>query len=70
MKTGVTIIQILIGIALSGLILLQAKGVGLGRTFGATPYHSRRGMEFVVFRFTIALSVIFVALSMVNQFLI
>jgi preprotein translocase subunit SecG len=64
------IIQIVVGIALSGLVLLQANGVGLGRTFGGQSYHSRRGMEFVVFRLTIFLAVAFVAVSLASQLLV
>jgi preprotein translocase subunit SecG len=68
MKDALTIAQMLIGIILSALILLQAKGIGLGRTFGGgAAYHSRRGMEVLIFRFTIILAVIFVIISIVNQ---
>lgn len=67
MKLPLLIVQIVSGIILTSLILLQAKGTGLGRTFGSSAYHSRRGMEFLVFRFTIILSVFFVVVSIVNQ---
>lgn len=62
-----TVIQIIVAIILSALILLQAKGTGLGRTFGSTTYHSKRGMEFIVFRSTIVLAVLFVLISVLNQ---
>jgi preprotein translocase subunit SecG len=48
---------------------MQAKGTGLGRTFGQASYHSKRGVEFVVFRFTIAIAAMFVVISIVSQFL-
>lgn len=67
MKIGLEIAQIIIGIAVSVLILLQAKGTGLGRTFGSTAYHSRRGLETLMFKSTIALAIIFVAISVVAQ---
>lgn len=67
MKIGLEIAQIVIGIAVSVLILLQAKGTGLGRTFGSTAYHSRRGLETLMFKTTIALAIIFVAISVVAQ---
>lgn len=67
MKLVFLILQIVTGIVLTTLILLQAKGTGLGRAFGGQTYHSRRGMEFIVFRFTIFLSVFFVVVSVVNQ---
>jgi protein translocase SecG subunit len=67
MKTTLLFVQIIVAIAMSALILIQAKGTGLGRTFGQGTYHSKRGVEFVVFRFTIVLAVIFVAISIANQ---
>ena len=62
MKNSLLIAQIIIGIILSGLILLQSKGVGLGRSMGGM-YHSKRGMEIIVFRATIILSVLFAIVS-------
>ncbi len=69
MKLALTIIQIVVSVALAGLILLQAKGVGLGRTMGPVAYHSKRGVENLVFRLTIILSCIFVALAVAVQFI-
>ena len=66
MKPTLLAIQIIVGLSLSGLILLQAKGTGLGRAFGSTSYHSKRGVETLVFRTTIILAVIFVVLSVFN----
>ncbi len=68
MKPTLLAIQIIVGLSLSGLILLQAKGTGLGRAFGSTSYHSKRGVETLVFRTTIILAVIFVVLSVFNAF--
>lgn len=59
--------QIIIGVAVSALILLQAKGTGLGRAFGSTAYHSRRGLETLMFKSTIVLAVTFVIVSIVGQ---
>ncbi|MFH0943462.1 MAG: preprotein translocase subunit SecG [Candidatus Beckwithbacteria bacterium] len=63
-----TFVQILIGIILISLILLQAKGTGLGTTFGgqSQAYHSKRGVERVVFTSTIIFSVLFVLVSILN----
>ena len=66
MKTWIMIGQIVTGIVLSGLILLQAKGTGLGRAFGSVAYHSKRGVEKMVFRSTIIIAIIFVVLSLLN----
>lgn len=70
MQTTLTIVIIVISIILIGLVLMQAKGVGLGRSFGSSSYHSRRGLERIVFRATIVISVIFVLLAVANQFLV
>jgi preprotein translocase subunit SecG len=63
MQTYLTVGQIIIGLVLSGLILLQAKGVGLGRSFGSSNYHSKRGVEKLTFRSTIVLAIVFTLLS-------
>ncbi len=67
MKIAMQVAQIIIGIAVSALILLQAKGTGLGRSFGSTAYHSRRGLETLLFKTTIVLAVSFVLVSIVGQ---
>ncbi len=70
MKLALSVLQIVVAIGLSILILLQPKGTGMGRAFGSTAYHSRRGLETLVFRFTIVLAVLFVVTAIVNQLLI
>ena len=61
----VNVFQILVALTLIGAVLLQAKGQGLGNIFGGggETYHTRRGVERVLFRGTIALMVTFVLLS-------
>lgn len=49
---------------------MQAKGVGLGRSLGSSAYHSRRGLERIVFRGTIVVAVLFCLISIVNQLLL
>lgn len=63
-----SILQIIISIALISVILLQAKGVGLGRTFGGGGefYKSRRGVEKIIFQITIILTVLFLLSSILN----
>jgi preprotein translocase subunit SecG len=60
--------QLLVSIALIFVILLQAKGSGLGGIFGQadTVYRTKRGVEKTLFQLTIALAVLFVALSVVS----
>lgn len=66
------LIQIILGIALAGLILLQAKGAGLsggpfGNVFAA--YSTKRGVEKVIFELTIALAILFFLSSAVQLIL-
>ena len=61
MKIVFSIIHIIVSVLLIGLIVLQSKGSGLGAAFGGsnTSYHSKRGMEKIVFSLTIFLAVAF-----------
>lgn len=71
MKLPLTIVQIALGIVVSALILLQAKGTGLGRTsFSPMAYHSRRGFEKLIFKATIVLTSLFVLTSGAAYFVI
>ena len=60
--------QIVISVAVTAAILLQARGTGLSGTFGgeSTAYRSRRGLERTLYRLTIALAAAFVVLSVVS----
>jgi preprotein translocase subunit SecG len=63
---NIALIIIAVGLMLS--ILFQVKGGGLGGIFGQadTVYRTRRGVEKTLFRMTIVLAVLFVALSIVS----
>lgn len=63
MQNMLPIIQIILSIAIMGLILLQQRGTSLGSSFGgdSANYTSRRGMEKTIFILTIVLSVLFFA---------
>jgi len=54
--------QLIVSVALMASILLQARGAGLGATFGgdSSVYRSRRGIEKRLFQFTIILATLFV----------
>ncbi len=60
------VVQIIIAIALTVAILLQARGAGLGSVFGGTGavFKTRRGIDKLLFRTTIVLSVVFGLLSL------
>ena len=62
------LIQIIISIALITVILLQARGSGLGGIFGgdSSIYKTRRGVEKTLFQATIGLSIAFFAVSILN----
>lgn len=56
-KSILPVAQIIISVALSAAILLQQRGSGLSATFGGdgSSYRTRRGLEKVLFNFTLAL---------------
>ena len=53
--------QVTVSVALMASILLQARGAGLGATFGgdSSVYRSRRGIEKRLFQFTVVLAIVF-----------
>lgn len=67
----INLIQIIISIALIAIILLQAKGSGLGGIFGgdSSIYKTRRGVEKTLFQATIGLAVAFFAVSILSVLL-
>lgn len=60
--------ELVIAVAVATAILLQARGTGLGSTFGgeSTAYRSRRGLERTLFRLTIVLIVVYVAIALLG----
>ena len=67
MPIYLTIAQIVIAVALIGVLALQVKGGGLGGIFGQSDgvYRTRRGVEKTLFQVTIVLAAIFIVLSIV-----
>ena len=65
MQQTLVIIQVIVSVSLIAVILIQAKGVGLGRAWGGGGefYKSRRGVEKVIFRLTVVLVALFLASS-------
>jgi len=68
MPTYLNIAQIIISLALITVILLQVRGGGLGGIFGQpdTVYRTRRGLEKTLFRLTIVLVIIFIAIAIIT----
>ncbi len=56
-------VAIALAVLLGGSILLQARGAGLGATFGgdSNVYRTKRGLEKILFRATILLAILFFA---------
>lgn len=65
MKSALLIGQIILAVIITILVLLQAQGNGLGKnwTGGGETYHTRQGVEKVVFVATIVSIIIFIATS-------
>ena len=71
MKDILLIANIVVSIAIVILILVQGKGAGLGSAWGGSGemYQTRRGVEKLTLRLTVALIVVFFVLSVLNLFL-
>lgn len=68
MENILFIVQFSISVILISLILLQVKGVGLGRAWGGGGefYKSRRGVEKWIFQLTILFAFLFLITSVLN----
>lgn len=66
MQTALLIAQMIAAILIVGAVLLQAQGNGFGAAWGGggETFHTRRGVEKVVFYFTIVAIVLFAAISL------
>lgn len=65
------LIQIFIAILLIVVVLIQARGAGLGEAWGGSSefFTSRRGMEKIIFLATIVLAALFLLSSIVSLIL-
>lgn len=68
MKTAISLIQIILGILLVLVIIIQQKGSGLGSSFGGdlSFYRTKRGAEKLLFYATIALAFFFILSSLIG----
>ncbi|MCL5784247.1 MAG: preprotein translocase subunit SecG [Patescibacteria group bacterium] len=66
MKPVISVIQIILGILLIVVIILQQKGAGLGSSFGGdlSFYRTKRGAEKLLFYATIVIAVAFILSSL------
>ena len=68
MKIVLLVVQIVISVLLVGSILLQARGTGLGSAWGGggESYRSKRGVEKILLYGTVALTLLFLVLAIIN----
>ena len=70
MPTGqiISIAQFILAVALTGSILLQARGSGLGASFGGegNVYRTKRGVEKRLFQATVVFAILFFGVSLAN----
>ena len=69
MATALYVVQIILAITLITVILLQVKSASLGSAFGgsdASIYTTRRGIDKVLYNFTIILSAVFLITSITD----
>lgn len=69
-KQFLALIQIILGILVIALIILQSKGTGIGSTFGGDMgfYGTKRGAERLLFITTIVVSTLFMITLIVGIF--
>lgn len=70
MKFFLTALQVIVSITLIGAILLQQKGAGLGTVFGGAGnvFSTKRGVDKILFRATIFLSLLFFMIALSSLF--
>ena len=74
LEDALNIIQLILAVVLIMVVLLQTKGSTMGGLFGgggdsSSVYRTRRGFEKRLFQFTIALSVTFFVVALINSIL-
>lgn len=71
MKSVLIIINIIVSIVIVGLILMQGRGAGLGSAWGGggEMFQTRRGIEKVTLRITIACIILFFIISLISFFI-
>jgi len=68
MNQALSIIQIIISIIVTVLVLMQSQGEGLNSSWsgGGETYHTRRGVEKIVFYLTIFFIALFIITALAN----
>lgn len=71
MKSLLPYIQIILSVVLVAIILLQRTGAQVGGAFGgndnfSSAFHTRRGMEKILFIITIIVAILFAVSALLN----
>lgn len=67
MKNILLVVQIIVACGLAGLILVQSRGSGLGRSFGGgSTSFSRRGLEKLLYKLTFVFAGLFIIISVIS----
>jgi preprotein translocase subunit SecG len=66
-EAALYIAQIILAVVLTGLVVLQTRAQGMQNRDSSSIYRTRRGLEKTLFQATIAVSVMFLLLSLVNS---
>lgn len=73
MEIALNLAMILVSVVLMVVILAQSKGSGFSGAFGgdsSSIYRSRRGIEKVLFQFTIGAAVAFILIALLSTFIL
>ncbi|MBA3336540.1 MAG: preprotein translocase subunit SecG [Chloroflexia bacterium] len=71
MVTALNLVIIIVSIVLVLVILLQTKGSSFSGAFGgdtSSIYRTRRGVEKLLFQFTIGVAIFFLVLAIISSF--
>jgi len=67
MKNILYVVHLIVTVLLIGAILIQSRGTGFARSFGAGQQSfTRRGLEKMVFKATFVLAAIFILISIIQ----
>lgn len=67
MRLVLQILQIVVSILLIAMIIIQARGTGLGRSFSASQASfSRRGLEKLIYKSTFVVAGLFIVISILQ----
>lgn len=71
LQTAFSIVLIVLSALLIGAVLLQARGAGLGAAFGGegNVFRTKRGVERVLFRATVVISILFFGTALASAVL-